>query len=48
MKYEDIIEEIGGCGLYQKWILSALYLTAVVDGFQDTILILLVPNTKHR
>lgn len=48
MKYEEIIEEIGGCGCYQKWILSALYLIALVDGMQGTLLVLLVPNTKHR
>lgn len=48
MKYEDVIEEIGGCGFYQKYILSALYLVAMLNGLQGTILILLVPNTNHR
>lgn len=48
MKYDEIIEDVGGCGLYQKLILILLYILPVFDGMQIGSLVFIVPEIKHR
>ncbi|CAE1142023.1 SLC22A4_5 [Acanthosepion pharaonis] len=48
MKYDEIIEDVGGCGLYQKFILTFLYILSVLDGLQFGSLVFIAPEINHR
>lgn len=48
MKYEEIIDDVGGCGLYQKLILTLLYLIPIVNGLHVGSLVFIVPEIQHR
>ncbi|CAE1142044.1 SLC22A4_5 [Acanthosepion pharaonis] len=48
MKYDEIIEGVGGCGSYQKFILTLLYAVPVFDGLQIGSLVFIVPEIAHR
>lgn len=48
MKYDEIIQEAGGCGLYQKSIICVLYIALASHGFQVSSLVFTVPNIQHR
>ncbi|GAB1599452.1 cation transportertransporter-like-like [Argonauta hians] len=48
MDYEQAIDNIGGCGFYQKFMLSFLYSCTILDGLQIGSMIFIAPTLKHR
>ncbi|CAE1310966.1 SLC22A4_5 [Acanthosepion pharaonis] len=48
MKYEDVVKSVGGCGRYQIFMVSVLYIAAVFDGLHIGSMVFIVPGIKHR
>lgn len=48
MKYEDVIEAVGGCGRYQIFTLNLLYICTAFDGLQIGSMVFIVPEINHR
>ncbi|CAI9729376.1 Hypothetical predicted protein [Octopus vulgaris] len=48
MDYEEVIGTIGGCGLYQKLVLSFLFASTIMDGLQVGSMVFIVPDLDYR
>ncbi|CAI9729393.1 Hypothetical predicted protein [Octopus vulgaris] len=48
MDYEEVIGTIGGCGLYQKLMLSFLFASSIMDGLQVGSMVFIVPDLDYR